>query len=135
MAWLLSIARDVIMKSLHLEQLSIVVIVVQKWRMDEETVVDFEWLMDLYGDDWPEEVQNYKIPLADIRRNIVNAPYITLREDEVAEFETVRQFGNWKRVECSMCHNNIGDIGDSECPYCGRKIMRFDDVWLQKEEL
>ena len=38
MAWLLNIARDVIMKSLHLEQLSIVVIVVQKWRMGDETV-------------------------------------------------------------------------------------------------
>ena len=96
--------------------------------------VDFEWLMDLYGDDWSEEVQNYKIPLADIRRNIVNAPYVTLREDEIAEFETVRQFGNWKVVECSMCHNNIGDIGDSECPYCGRKIVKFDDVLWQKEE-
>ena len=89
--------------------------------------VDFEWLMDLYDvNDLPEEVRNYKIPLADIRRNIVNAPYVTLREDEIAEFETVRQFGNWKVVECSMCHYNICDIVDSECPYCGRKIVRFD---------
>ena len=64
--------------------------------------VDFDWLMDLYGDDQSEEVQTYKNPLADIRRNIVNAPYVTLREDEIAEFETVRQFGNWKVVECSM---------------------------------
>lgn len=47
--------------------------------------VDFDWLIELYGDDWPEEVQNYKILLADIRRNIVNAPYITLREDEIAD--------------------------------------------------
>lgn len=38
MAWLLSIAHDVIMKSLPLEQLSIVVIVAQKWRMGDETV-------------------------------------------------------------------------------------------------
>ena len=64
--------------------------------------VEFDWLMELYGDDWSEEVQTYKNPLADIRRNIVNAPYVTLREDEIAEFETVRQFGNWKVVECSM---------------------------------
>ena len=36
--------------------------------------VDFEWLMDLYDvNDLPEEVRNYKIPLADIRRTIVNA--------------------------------------------------------------
>ena len=98
--------------------------------------VDFDWLMDLYDvNDLPKEVRNYGVPMAVIQQNIADAPYVTLREDEIAEFETVRQFGNWKVVECSMCHNNIGDIGDSECPYCGRKIMKFDDVWWQKEEL
>ena len=90
--------------------------------------VDFEWLMDLYGDDWPEKVQNYKIPLADIRRNIVNAPYITLREDETTEFEILDNFGNWKKIRCSKCHKEPWDIGVSECPYCGRKIVRFDDL-------
>lgn len=90
--------------------------------------VDFEWLMDLYDvSGLPEEIRNYGVPIPVIRQNIIDAPYIILREDEVAEFETVRQFENWKRVECSMCHNNIGDIGDSECPYCGRKIVRFDN--------
>lgn len=88
--------------------------------------VDFDWLMDLYGDNWSEEVQNYKIPLADIRRNIVNAPYVTLREDEIAEFEILDSFGNWKKIRCSKCHKEPWDIGVSECPYCGRKIVRFD---------
>ena len=90
--------------------------------------VDFEWLMDLYGDDWSEEVQTYKNPLADIRRNIVNAPYVTLCEDEIAEFEILDSFGNWKKIRCSKCHKEPWDIGVSECPYCGRKIVKFDDL-------
>ena len=70
--------------------------------------VDFDWLMDLYGDDWPEEVQNYKIPLADIRRNIVNAPYVTLREDETTDlrFWIVLEIG--KRLDVLSVIKNLG---------------------------
>ena len=88
--------------------------------------VDFEWLMDLYGDDWPEEVRNYGVPMAVIQQNIADAPYITLREDETTEFEILDSFGNWKKIRCSKCHKEPWDIGVSECPYCGRKIVRFD---------
>lgn len=89
--------------------------------------VDFDWLMELYDvSGLPEEVRNYGVPMAVIRQNIADAPYMTLREDEIAEFEIVTQFENWNRAECSMCHNMISDIGASECPYCGRKIVRFD---------
>ena len=88
--------------------------------------VDFDWLMDLYGDDWPEEVRNYGVPMAVIQQNIADAPYITLREDETTEFEILDSFGNWKKIRCSKCHKEPWDIGVSECPYCGRKIMRFD---------
>ena len=90
--------------------------------------VAFDWLMDVYDDSvLPEEIRDFGVPMAVIKQNIADAPYVTLREDEIAEFETVDQFGNWKKVECSMCHNNISDKGDSECPYCGRKIVRFDE--------
>lgn len=89
--------------------------------------VDFDWLMDIYDDSiLPEETRDYGVPMRVVRQNIADAPYVTLREDEIAEFEVVDQFWNWNRVECSMCHNNISDIGDNKCPYCGRKIVRFD---------
>ena len=90
--------------------------------------VDFEWLMELYGDDWPEEVRNYGVPMAVIQQNIADAPYITLREDETTEFEILDSFGNWKKIRCSKCHKEPWDIGVSECPYCGRKIVKFDDL-------
>ena len=89
--------------------------------------VDFDWLMELYDvNDLPEEVRNYGVPMAVIQQNIADAPYITLREDETAEFEILDSFGNWKKIRCSKCHKEPWDIGVSECPYCGRKIVRFD---------
>lgn len=91
--------------------------------------VDFDWLMELYDvNDLPEEVRNYGIPMAVIQQNIADAPYITLREDETTEFEILDSFGNWKKIRCSKCHKELWDIGVSECPYCGRKIVRFDDL-------
>ena len=78
--------------------------------------------------DLPEEVRNYGVPMAVIQQNIADAPYITLREDETTEFEILDSFGNWKKIRCSKCHKEPWDIGVSECPYCGRKIVRFDDL-------
>ena len=90
-------------------------------------VVDFDWLMELYDvNDLPEEVRNYGVPMAVIQQNIADAPYITLREDETTEFEILDSFGNWKKIRCSKCHKEPWDIGVSECPYCDRKIVRFD---------
>lgn len=89
--------------------------------------VDFNWLMELYDvNDLPEEVRNYGVPMAVIHQNIADAPYVTLREDETAEFEILDSFGNWKKIRCSKCHKEPWDIGVPECPYCGRKIVRFD---------
>lgn len=89
--------------------------------------VDFDWLMEFYDvNDLPEEVRNYGVPMAVIRQNIIDAPYVTLREDEIAEFEILDSFGNWKKIRCSKCHKEPWDIGVSECPYCDRKIVRFD---------
>ncbi len=89
--------------------------------------VDFDWLMELYDvNDLPEEVRNYGVPMAVIQQNIADAPYITLREDETTEFEILDSFGNWKKIRCSKCHKEPWDIGVSECPYCNRKIVRFD---------
>ena len=91
--------------------------------------VDFDWLMDLYDvNDLPEEVRNYGVPMAVIQQNIADAPYITLREDETTEFEILDSFGNWKKIRCSKCHKERWYIGVSECPYCGRKIVKFDDL-------
>ena len=90
--------------------------------------VDLDWLMELYDvSDLPEEVRNYGVPMAVIQQNIADAPYVTLREDETAEFEILDSFGNWKKIRCSKCHKEPWDIGVSECPYCGRKIVRFDE--------
>ena len=89
--------------------------------------VDFDWLMELYDvSGLPEEVRNYGVPMAVIQQNIADAPYITLREDETTEFEILDSFGNWKKIRCSKCHKEPWDIGVSECPYCDRKIVRFD---------
>lgn len=89
--------------------------------------VDFDWLMELYDvNNLPEEVRNYGVPMAVIQQNIADAPYITLREDETTEFEILDSFGNWKKIRCSKCHKEPWDIGVSECPYCDRKIVRFD---------
>lgn len=89
--------------------------------------VDFDWLMELYDvNDLPEEVRNYGVPMAVIQQNIADAPYITLREDETTEFEILDSFENWKKIRCSKCHKEPWDIGVSECPYCDRKIVRFD---------
>lgn len=89
--------------------------------------VDFDWLMDLYDvSDLPEEVRNYGVPMAVIQQNIADAPYVTLSEDETTEFEILDSFGNWKKIRCSKCHKEPWDIGVSECPYCNRKIVRFD---------
>ena len=89
--------------------------------------VDFDWLMDLYDvSDLPEEVRNYGVPMAVIQQNIADAPYVTLCEDETTEFEILDSFGNWKKIRCSKCHKEPWDIGVSECPYCNRKIVRFD---------
>lgn len=89
--------------------------------------VDFDWLMELYDvSDLPEEVRNYGVPMVVIQQNIADAPYITLREDETTEFEILDSFGNWKKIRCSKCHKEPWDIGVSECPYCDRKIVRFD---------
>ena len=91
--------------------------------------VDFDSLMELYDvNDLPEEVRNYGVPMAVIQQNIADAPYITLREDETTEFEILDSFGNWKKIRCSKCHKEPWDIGVSECPYCGRKIVKFDDL-------
>lgn len=89
--------------------------------------VDFDWLMGLYDvSDLPEEVRNYGVPMAVIQQNIADAPYVTLCEDETTEFEILDSFGNWKKIRCSKCHKEPWDIGVSECPYCNRKIVRFD---------
>ena len=89
--------------------------------------VDFDWLMELYDvNDLSEGVRNYGVPMAVIQQNIADAPYITLREDETTEFEILDSFGNWKKIRCSKCHKEPWDIGVSECPCCGRKIMKFD---------
>lgn len=89
--------------------------------------VDFDWLMELYDvSDLPEEVRNYGVPMAVIQQNIADAPYVTLCEDETTEFEILDSFGNWKKIRCSKCHKEPWDIGVSECPYCNRKIVRFD---------
>lgn len=89
--------------------------------------VDFDWLMELYDvSGLSEEVRNYGVPMAVIQQNIADAPYITLREDETTEFEILDSFGNWKKIRCSKCHKEPWDIGVSECPYCDRKIVRFD---------
>ena len=89
--------------------------------------VDFDWLMDLYDvNDLPEEVRNYGVPMAVIQQNIADAPYVTLCEDETTEFEILDSFGNWEKIRCSKCHKEPWDMGASECPYCGRKIVRFD---------
>lgn len=89
--------------------------------------VDFDWLMELYDvSDLPEEVRNYGVPMVVIQQNIADAPYITLREDETTEFEILDSFGNWKKIRCSKCHKEPWDIDVSECPYCNRKIVRFD---------
>ena len=89
--------------------------------------VDFEWLMDLYDvNDLPEEVRNYGVPMAVIQQNIDDAPYVTLRDAATTEFEILDSFGNWKKIRCSKCHKEPWDMGVSECPYCGRKIVRFD---------
>ena len=89
--------------------------------------VDLDWLMELYDvNDLPEEVRNYGVPMAVIQQNIADAPYVTLREDETTEFEILDSFGNWKKIRCSKCYKEPWDIGVSEYPYCGRKIVRFD---------
>lgn len=88
--------------------------------------VDFDWLMDLYDVNDLPEVRNYGVPMAVIQQNIADAPYVTLCEDETSEFEILDSFGNWKKIRCSKCHKEPWDIGVSECPYCGRKIVRFD---------
>ena len=89
--------------------------------------VDFDWLMDFCGDEGlSEELKNYNIPLKMISQNIKDAPYVTLEDDEVTTFEILDSFGNWKKIRCSKCHKEPWDIDVSECPYCNRKIVRFD---------
>ena len=89
--------------------------------------VEFDWLMELYDvSDLPEEVRNYGVPMSVIQQNIADAPYMTFEDDEVATFEILDSFGNWKKIRCSKCHKEPWDIGVSECPYCNRKIVRFD---------